>query len=194
MLRWIGTYGLIIINMPTDVENAASSISLRVANVTMAAAAGCVTATLLQLLLVTRSPKKANVAKMGSVPYARIATTNSKINESRVWSALHRRSLRQSYAVVSASANCPSIKQISRNETQQVDGALVFYANLVITEIATSAEHWIKSTQKKRQTDVATRAIRRLTSSCSTTIMRRTNFAAGLAIAAIGNWHCPIQQ
>ena len=39
---WLGTYGLIVINMPTNNENASTNVELRMINVTMAATASCV--------------------------------------------------------------------------------------------------------------------------------------------------------
>ena len=39
---WIGTYGLIVINMPVDSDNAADNVGVRVINVTMAAVCACI--------------------------------------------------------------------------------------------------------------------------------------------------------
>lgn len=50
MLFWIGAYGMIIINLPVDTENASASIALRAINVTMAAAASCVAAVVMQII------------------------------------------------------------------------------------------------------------------------------------------------
>lgn len=42
LMIWLGSYGLIVINMPTDNDNASSSVEIRMINVTMAATASCV--------------------------------------------------------------------------------------------------------------------------------------------------------
>lgn len=62
LLFWIGAYGTVIINLPVDDDNASSSVALRAINITMAAAAACVSAVVIQLIRL----RNASTKKRGS--------------------------------------------------------------------------------------------------------------------------------